>query len=80
MTDYLDAGTIASKTTPSIVDIDLRIDSSTITTKTTPTAVDVLYRDAATLSTKTYITTGEADFIHPTGQWGAFDLDSGAIP
>lgn len=80
MTDYLDAATIASKTTPSIVDIDLRVESSTVVTQTVPSVVDILYRDAATISTKTSVISGELEFVHPTGQWGAFDLDSGAIP
>ena len=33
-----------------------------------------------TITSITQITSGELEFVHPTGQWGAFDLDSGLIP
>jgi hypothetical protein len=53
-------------------------DSATLATVTKVIYVEQLWRDSATLATVTQVI-AEDLFVHPTGFWGPFDTDNGAL-
>ncbi len=38
-----------------------------------------LYYDSVTITSITTIPLGEFEFVHPSGFWGAFDVDNGQL-
>lgn len=81
MTNFLDADTVASKTSIIITDSGPYTDAATITSKSSIITADFgPYTDLATVANITEIPEAESQYVHPTGQWGPFDDDSGAIP
>jgi hypothetical protein len=79
MTIFIDTATLTTKTTPSSVDVAAFVDSATLIALTTLTSIDALYVEANTLTVTTSLLEGDDLFVHPTGSWGPFDDDSGAL-
>jgi len=81
MTIFTDTGTISSKTTPSSVQNFSSVDSNTLLSITSPSIVEDVFpsEDTDTPFTLTDISSSTDDYLHPTGFWGPFDDDSGAL-
>ena len=80
MTIFTDAATITTTTGISGTGIESSVDSATIGTTTTLLSVESgPYNDSNTPAIVTQITTGELEYVHPTGYWGPFDTDDGVL-
>jgi hypothetical protein len=80
---YVEAAIIVTSTVVSGVETRIvpNTDGSTIITLTLLSSSEIFLTDidASTIETITQITTGELEYLAPSGWWGPFDDDNGII-